>query len=53
MMNDIIIYYAIFCYTFSLGCIACEGAKAEQVILLIFAPVSLPFMFLFKMINLK
>jgi hypothetical protein len=49
-MNDSIINYAVFCYAFSLGCVACEGMKGEQVILLILAPVSLPIMFTMKAI---
>lgn len=48
---DMTIYYIIFCYAFSLGCIACEGANGEQVILLIFSPISLPFVFLFKFLK--
>lgn len=49
MGYEYIIYYIIFCYAFSLGCVACEGAKGEQVVMLIFAPIALPFLFLLKL----
>lgn len=49
-MSELMINYVVFCYAFSLGCVACEGMKGEQVILLILSPVSLPIMFAMKVI---
>lgn len=53
MIIEWLIYYIIFCYAFGLGCIACEGAKGEQIVLLIFSPVALPFIFLLKFLKIN
>lgn len=52
MHEQYFIYYVIFCYSFSLGCVVCEGAKGEQVGLLILSPLALPFLFIFKLFKL-
>ncbi len=48
--------YLIFCYAFCLGYIVCEGWDFEgwdfeQYILLVFAPISLPVLLLWKIIQ--
>ncbi len=48
MNEQLIINYIVFCYAFGFGCAACEGVKGEQVVMLIFAPISVPFLFLLK-----
>ena len=47
-MNGLLIHYIIFCYSFSLGCVVCEGVGWGQGILLVLAPITLPLLILWK-----